>query len=80
MLWIIWVAWFFVASMIVITQESWVVAGFLFLLMIALPLFLIMLVMVRRLARREEARAELARLNAEHLAKHSTPTPPKNDI
>lgn len=72
MLWIIWVGWFFVALMIVITQRSLVIGVILFLLMVALPLLLIMWTMTRRLAQREAERQEQARINAEHLARNQS--------
>lgn len=72
MLWIIWVGWFFVALMIVITQRSLVIGVILFLLMVALPLLLIMWTMTRRLAQREAERQEQTRLNAEHLARNQS--------
>lgn len=72
MLWIIWVGWFFVALMIVITQRSLVIGVILFLLMIALPLLLIMWTMTRRLAQREAERQEQIHLNAEHLARNQS--------
>lgn len=72
MLWIIWVGWFFVALMIVITQRSLVIGVILFLFMIVLPLLLIMWTMTRRLAQREAERQEQARINAEHLARNQS--------